>query len=292
MPAIRAAYRRRMQSARRVAIRLSLLSLLCLATPMLALAADLPPEPDSACAQESTFKSTDGTTKAALKVINNTDATVQTFWLDYKGARVFYQQVAPHASYVQKTWLTHPWIVASLTGECYRLVVMTSLEQVVTLNPGSSGVVVPPAPTIPPAVTLAPPIETFPPIGTPAPVGVASSSKPGDNGQGFPILPVAIGAAVVVAAFVGMKFTLGSLAKAGAEVAKVVPAAPKAPMVGPDPGGWEAGGRPRGTEDPNAAPVGPLQLPKIGETVGDDLDELGEKIGDIVSKEPPSKPRW
>jgi len=267
------------------------LFLVSLAMPALALAADLPPEADSACASEATFKSIDGTTKASLKVINNTDATVQTFWLDYNGARVFYQQVAPHSSYVQKTWLTHPWIVASLTGTCYRLVVMTSLEQVVTLNPGSSGVVIPPAPTIEAAPTFPPAIETFPGL-TPAPIGATTSGpKPGDNGQGFPILPVAIGVAIVVAAFGAMK--LAGLGKASGAAGKAVAASLASGATSgtnaPPGGGWEAGGRPRGTLDPTES-TGHMPNLHVGETVGESLDELGEKIGDAVLKETESKP--
>lgn len=116
------------------------------ALPLVVLAADPPPDPDSACSTEKSFKSTLGVAQATLTIINNTDQTVQSFWLNYNGDRVFYRQLAAHQRYNQPTWLTHPWIVASLDGTCYRLVVMTSLEQTVTLNPGAGGVFASPQP--------------------------------------------------------------------------------------------------------------------------------------------------
>lgn len=34
------------------------------------------------------------------------------FWLDYNGQRVLYNTLAPGQSYVQQTFLTHPWVIA------------------------------------------------------------------------------------------------------------------------------------------------------------------------------------
>jgi VHL beta domain len=94
-----------------------------------------PPVPDLACLAEATFRSANGDTVANLTVVNNTSEPLQSVWLDYNGQRVVYQQIAPFTSYVQPTWLTHPWIVANQQGTCYRLIVMTSLEQTVTVDP-------------------------------------------------------------------------------------------------------------------------------------------------------------
>ena len=286
------------QGWRRALAALALAGVTCLsglAAPLLAVAADLPPDPDAACAHESTFRSTDGTTTASLKVINNTDQTVQTFWLDYAGKRVFYKQVAPHASYIQPTWLTHPWIVASLTGTCYRLVVVTSLEQIVTLDPGEGGIGVPPAPTLEPAVTFPPPLETFPPAGTVAPAGAGMFGPPAsDNGQGFPILPLAIAALAVVAAFGGLKVLGGAKEArkdAGKEIGRIVEASGAAPKPNATTT-WEAEGTPRSstgtveqTDDPR-----PFKgaLGRIVPT--DDLDDLGADLGKVIGEQQPKRP--
>jgi len=182
---------------------LALVSLV-LALPSHAVAAGPPPDPDSACASEATFKSTAGTTKASLTIVNNTDETVQSFWLDYHGARVFYRQVPPHSRYVQPTWLTHPWVIASLGGTCYRLVVMTALQQTVTVDPGAGGVIAP-------VVTFPPPLETFPTAATAAPGGLTSTpgTSPGSS-TGMPVLPV-VGGLAALLALIGGLFATGRL---------------------------------------------------------------------------------
>ena len=95
-----------------------------------------PPVPDPACATESTLKSARGVVVAQLMIVNNTNLTLQAIWLDYTGKRVSYGTVAPFSTRTQPTWLTHPWIVASEQGACYRLIVMTSVNQTVTVDPG------------------------------------------------------------------------------------------------------------------------------------------------------------
>jgi hypothetical protein len=94
-----------------------------------------PVVPDSSCSTESQFKSLTGTTRAVLQITNNTDETVKSYWLDYTGKRVFYENIAPHTSYLQATWLTHPWVITSASGACYRFVVMNSQEQFVSVDP-------------------------------------------------------------------------------------------------------------------------------------------------------------
>ena len=107
--------------------------------------------PDSSCATESQFKSITGTTHAVLQIINNSDETVKAYWLDYTGKRVFYVDIKPHTSYLQATWLTHPWVITSSAGACYRFLVMNSQEQSVTVEP-----VLGPGETVAPLATANP----------------------------------------------------------------------------------------------------------------------------------------
>jgi hypothetical protein len=89
---------------------------------------------DPSCASEESVKSTSGDEPTTLRFVNNTGATLQTLWLDYDGERVFYEQIQPHSSYDQKTWVTHPWIVADLDGGCYLLFVTDGTTNRVTIN--------------------------------------------------------------------------------------------------------------------------------------------------------------
>ncbi len=49
---------------------------------------------------------------------NNSPRTVKIEWLDYGGYPVLYRTLAPHESYVQQTYVSHPWIATDAhTGE-------------------------------------------------------------------------------------------------------------------------------------------------------------------------------
>jgi len=48
---------------------------------------------------------------------------VTVYWIDFKGARVFYNSLAPGESYTQQTYVTHPWIVVDDDGRCLELLV-------------------------------------------------------------------------------------------------------------------------------------------------------------------------
>jgi VHL beta domain len=46
-----------------------------------------------------------------LRFTNATCLTVSVYWLDYQGNRTLYAILAPGQSYVQGTFVTHPWII-------------------------------------------------------------------------------------------------------------------------------------------------------------------------------------
>jgi len=94
--------------------------------------------PDPSCQQESSVKSVTGDTKFNLTFVNNTAETVQTLWLNYQGGRVFYRQIPAGTSYVQPTFITHPWIVADLAGKCLTMYVTDGRQQTVTVPVGST----------------------------------------------------------------------------------------------------------------------------------------------------------
>jgi hypothetical protein len=140
-----------------------------------------PVVPDSSCAMESQFKSLSGTTRAVLQITNNTDETVKSYWLDYTGKRVFYENVAPHTSYLQATWLTHPWVITSAAGACYRFVVMNSQQQFVSVDPTlGPGETFAPLATAQSTEIASPPTVTAPPAtaapATAAPATAATTS--------------------------------------------------------------------------------------------------------------------
>ena len=73
------------------------------------------------CSEESSLRSTDGSTPTSITFQNSTLETVQMYWLDYNGMRQAYGSLAPGTSYTQGTFLTHPWVAADTTGACLEI---------------------------------------------------------------------------------------------------------------------------------------------------------------------------
>jgi hypothetical protein len=61
------------------------------------------------------YKSVEGIAPTFIKFINTTKDPVEVDWIDYSGNRQLYNRLAPSASYLQETYLTHPWVIKDLT---------------------------------------------------------------------------------------------------------------------------------------------------------------------------------
>lgn len=75
-------------------------------------------QPDLPCSQEASLRSHATPTSTQITFTNESTATVKVYWLNYSGVRVLYRQLLPGRSYVQGTYVTHPWVVANSTGAC------------------------------------------------------------------------------------------------------------------------------------------------------------------------------
>lgn len=113
------------------------------------------PTPDPSCAREPSVRSLNDNTPAVITFVNDTSETVQALWLNFSGHRVPYGRLAPGASYNQGTWITHPWIVADLSGTCLTLYV-TSAKVATVVVSGPSPAPSPTALPTTPAATSAP----------------------------------------------------------------------------------------------------------------------------------------
>jgi hypothetical protein len=80
--------------------------------------------PRLSCSLEPTLHSIEGTVSTSIQFTNNTGGSVNVYWLDYQGNRIFYRggnfpPLPAGQSYVQGTFITHPWVVTdSATGTC------------------------------------------------------------------------------------------------------------------------------------------------------------------------------
>jgi hypothetical protein len=62
------------------------------------------------CSAEASAKSTGGP-ETTIEFVNATSQRVKVYWLDFQGHRVLYNQLDAGKSYVQRTFLPHPWVV-------------------------------------------------------------------------------------------------------------------------------------------------------------------------------------
>lgn len=129
--------------------------------PSVAFAAETFPQTEPvvagvSCDREADYRATSpgysGTN--AVRFINQTSRTLEFFWLNYDGARVYFYQLGPNDSYLQETYPTHAWLVADRTdGTC--LGIWRNSQDGITAQARITGVI-PPTPTTPPETPATP----------------------------------------------------------------------------------------------------------------------------------------
>ncbi len=70
------------------------------------------------CSLEGTIKSLTADSSTYITFSNLTSQTRIVYWLDYSGNRVLYNTLPPGISYMQQSYLTDPWVVATSSGQC------------------------------------------------------------------------------------------------------------------------------------------------------------------------------
>ena len=98
----------------------------------------IPPHPaiqQLACSAEPGLHSVDGRVTTSIQFNNQTQGPVNVYWINYSGQRVLYSALAAGQSYVQGTFLTHPWVVTDGgTGTCLGIWLPTELAGVATIQ--------------------------------------------------------------------------------------------------------------------------------------------------------------
>src|SRR5712692_8855128 len=70
------------------------------------------------CRQEANLRSGQSTAPTSIEFVNRTAAKINVYWLNGTGRRVFYNSLAPSQSYVQSTYVSHPWVVTDAQSRC------------------------------------------------------------------------------------------------------------------------------------------------------------------------------
>lgn len=80
-------------------------------------------------------RSLESTTTSSITFDNQSGTTVRIFWLDFGGNRVLYNTLAAGQSYVQPTWLTHPWVAVDDSDQCLGYTISDQLDKTYVIRP-------------------------------------------------------------------------------------------------------------------------------------------------------------
>ena len=70
------------------------------------------------CSEESQLRSLSADSPTGITFVNQGGRDVRAYWIDYKGARVFYSQLSPGQRYGLNTFISHPWVITDITDNC------------------------------------------------------------------------------------------------------------------------------------------------------------------------------
>jgi hypothetical protein len=87
------------------------------------------------CADEGRLRSVDGVAEGAIQFVNASGARREVYWLDYNGNRQFYQRLESGQSYLQPTYVTHPWVITDGTPGCVAIFLPEAGQTTALLNP-------------------------------------------------------------------------------------------------------------------------------------------------------------
>lgn len=81
-------------------------------------AAPKPAAVRSNCPVPGSLRSANSSTAVKITVANSSNRPLKIYWLDYQGGMKFYRDLTPGQSYVQATYVSHPWIAVDGSGRC------------------------------------------------------------------------------------------------------------------------------------------------------------------------------
>ena len=92
---------------------------------------ELEPLPISA---EPTLRSHVSDQDTEVEFVNGRSEAVVIYWLDFGGRRIRYHRLPPGASYVQPTFVTHPWVITTTDNRPLVIIQPTSEPRRITIR--------------------------------------------------------------------------------------------------------------------------------------------------------------
>jgi len=91
------------------------------------------------CSSESRTRSLASSRRTSLAFTNERPTLVDIYWLNYRGARVLYHRLegggpGVNTTWIQSTFVTHPWLIAEKGGTCLEIVLPGAKASSVTIR--------------------------------------------------------------------------------------------------------------------------------------------------------------
>jgi len=80
-------------------------------------------------------RSISGDVPTSVRFANRSGTRIRIHWLDYHGVRKLYQTLDDGAQYVQKTFVTHPWLVTDEHNNALSVYLPDAQPRTVTITP-------------------------------------------------------------------------------------------------------------------------------------------------------------
>lgn len=71
-----------------------------------------------ACSDLDNYKSVSGTEEYVVTFVNSREHNVEMYWINYEGEEVLKTSISPGDLWSQNTYVSHPWVVRDLSGNC------------------------------------------------------------------------------------------------------------------------------------------------------------------------------
>lgn len=85
------------------------------------------------CDREHSLNSTAYGNPTSVEFVNNSSQFIKIYWIDYAGRRVFYKSLSSGQSYIQQTFVTHPWIFTNANNQCMGIYLPPAQATTVTI---------------------------------------------------------------------------------------------------------------------------------------------------------------
>jgi hypothetical protein len=86
------------------------------------------------CSNLGSLRSAVANQPISLNVLNKTSRNINIIWINYQGGRQLYRTIGPNQNWNQQTYVTHPWLLTDVSGNCLGAFTTSQSQGVIMKN--------------------------------------------------------------------------------------------------------------------------------------------------------------